>query len=913
MELEKTLNDALSANQDLRNNAEKRINMFVNQNYGVFLETVGPMMFDQNLPHGVRFMSSVIIKNTFHSRNRRMQDGFAYKWLNDLTPEKRKMFVELLENNLGISEKSILNGITTILGSIIRIEYERGAAAVNYFLQLRQRVSRDENVLGNLKTLSVACNQLYDETDYSFSKNDVVLDIYGACIEYLDTTRNREDELRIEVLNAVYNCLDIFSGVFEDQGQASDFLSRLGTFAACGGDVLEETLEVINKFVEQCHRHIGGNMLGTIAKYYDSLFDSDDDNIVVLVIEFWEQLIELREYDNLVRERLNALLGLLYGQLVREDPSDMDYSAHKAACNVLSALAERFGAVVMNASVSRSFITEKLHASTGADKAVGALALGHVYRLQKPKEHNNRINVLDADANNINTETSTIYGDISNINNTNNSIYEANLIDHREFIQPIISLLINGINSTDSNADEYLHEFLFCISNICSRDLESTTEYLQAIFERCGYLILYGSSALATSAAWAYSLIFTHFREIIENGIDNGFSNGFKNHSDFDQTCTRILYRNYLDIVTLLINKLDTMDLDDFTLRNAVISALSELVLCYSPELTPIFNDLLVYLVNKISQVVATPLNSQTVFTVDDILSHYTVIITLVAEKIPISPEFPSGTLAAAFTAILKLPDNKSHGEVYIAISKLVHKLSNYIITLLPYILNGLRSQDSFVLKSALNLISDTTILNIVNLADSFDTKDNKSTLSNTGDSYLDKNNTPLHAVVSSFVTAISSPELPIDCKPMIIDSFADVALASGNRFVLYIDMCLVLFDQIIVLKRAGDEDYVDSLRKSAMKLFSYIIISVGYERELQTRINRIIELVRKAIFIDIDCAHVQESVDIILDTKNIFGLSYIAFPWVVNFLENAISNKKPHLSTKLIGKVRNLINEIKC
>lgn len=100
--------------------------------------------------------------------------------------------------------------------------------------------------------------------------------------------------------------------------------------------------------------------------------------------------------------------------------------------------------------------------------------------------------------------------------------------------------------------------------------------------------------------------------------------------------------------------------------------------------------------------------------------------------------------------------------------------------------------------------------------------------------------------------------------------------------------MAIVLLEQINSLNRAGDEDYVDKLRKSVVKLFSYIVISIGTTNGLKKKLTVIMSLLEKAVLEDIDYSYTSESIDLICDIRSTFGLIFINHGWVNKFLANA-------------------------
>lgn len=651
---------------------------------------------------------------------------------------------------------------------------------------------------GALDAASVACDQLYDETEYTFDKDKEY--VYKLATFYHSQPCN-DIQTILASLRFIQSSMEIYEDILDQSYLIDNFLLRIINISINDEEVIEKTLEVVNRFIDIYHRKIQ-DKLDNVCQFFNSFIIEEKDFVIVQVFEFWHLIAELR-YDQLIKKYFGILLPKLFACLTKEDISDSEWSAHKAASSLLVALTDDFNSGILLNPLTQAFIRDHLQSNDPEKRAIGAMALA--------------------------------------------SVCQSGCGD---FIANCLPVLVANIeNSLCDN------ESLYGIARICEKDINITTNYIPNIIEKCNFIIS-ESRESSENAIWVYYSMLS--------SIQNSES----------PEIAGIINFNFVNILSTLINRLDRTNITDYNIRNALNTTLSELILYCPRDMSEILEKLTNYLLNKISESLQyfTNATKEQILVLEDILSNHIVLlqVVLAARK-----SFDKNQISTAFTACLQIPENSSFGEIYIALSKLIDPLSDYLRNFIPYIVRDIEGKDPFVIKSALNLLSDIAI----ELGDPF------------------SEFTPI--VMPALIGSMSSSSTPLDLKPTIINVFGDIALSIGVAFKSYIEMSVVLFSQINSLNRNDDEAYVDALRKSVLHLFSCIFLAVGDINDMRRHLKQLLELIKKAVSEDVDGIYREESVNILMDIRNLFGIKSMSPEWIKSYLLAVSTGKNDAISIK--------------
>lgn len=411
-----------------------------------------------------------------------------------------------------------------------------------------------------------------------------------------------------------------------------------------------------------------------------------------------------------------------------------------------------------------------------------------------------------------------------------------------EFVYQMLPYVIRDLNTTGAS-----FESLFALSQICAHDISVTVEFLPEIVNKVG-IHIQNKSKIAVYAVMVYNSIFTSMKTHTVAAVEN------------------IVYFNYPDILSVLINRLDQSLPEEYDTRSVLNATLSELIYTCPPAHKNLLDQLEIYLFDKmkgtIQHIKNITIDEALVY--DDVLCSY---IVLLESSLSLKKSFNLDNLFEVFYECLNLPKMLVRGEIYIAISKLLSHFSVHLKKFIPFVIRDLNCDEIFVFKAALNLLSDCAL-------------------------YLETSFvefTP--TVIPALANAITSSEVDLELKPRIISGLGDIALAVGRSFEPYISLCVLILAQINTLNREGDEEYVDGLKKSVVELFSCLFVALGDTYEMKKSVEESLENLKNTIQSDREGVYIKESLDLISDSFNCFGSVVKGKPWIRHYLTEVIRN----------------------
>lgn len=790
---EQLLYNALQPSEELRVRAEAEIRGFLSRDYPGFLSLFCEILLDpRTLPH-LRQTASIIVKNSLHSPNTRIQKGYEQNWLS-CTQEFRESLKDALEMNLNIPEKVILWNLARILGSIIRIEVANHVSFA-HFQRLLLRISDPKYAVGVLEAAAVACDQLYAETNFIFDHNQAVIVFQLA--SYYHNASVRDPHLSKACLKCICSSIEIFGDILKDKSIRDNFLQQLMSHKSSSPEVLEMALDAINRLID-AHPALIDSDLPLLASYILS-FDNGFDFVIFNIFEFWEILIELKK-EIIVRDCLPHLLLKLFSYLEAEDLEDKSWSEHKAASSLLVALNDDLSCNILEMQMVREFISSRLSSPHPSERAVGALVLG-------------------------------------NLCNESNS----------QFLRENVNHLANLI-AVDSSSNE----ILYAIGRICDKDVHSLLPILPSILEKCRIL---AASKTSVNAIWVFYFTILAAKKYEHYRLSS------------------IIESHYSDILRVLVILYGELTPSDISFKNVVMETLIEFIPACPPKLLNVLVFLNEHLLQQISQLSKhfEIIPHSQVLQQEDILSGYIVLLQLSLS----CSEFDRPKVMKILMDCLCSIETSAHGEIYIAISKLFPFPVQLIKPFVELALKSVQSPQPFIAKSALNFLSDSAIQ-----------------MEHEFKPYLEQ-------TISSLISAIASPSIPLDLKPTIIDLFGDIALAVGSSFEPYIDMSVVLFSQICTLNRASDEEYVDSLYISILNMFSCIFTSLQASPIVRKYLPKILELAKKVAY-SVNEWGSKQVLDLIRDIHGGYGSAVLRDTWVLDYLIEQIELRTTHAGSAM-------------
>ncbi|KAG5860289.1 importin beta [Encephalitozoon hellem] len=418
----------------------------------------------------------------------------------------------------------------------------------------------------------------------------------------------------------------------------------------------------------------------------------------------------------------------------------------------------------------------------------------------------------------------------------------------------IIPDLVAGIEYEESK-----DSCLWALSRVAECNFYALADHLPMILSKCGSVVL-ESSKSSIGASWVMDCVF---RSIADSKGKDGFASHIPNatRKRADSFIESFLVKQYLDVLNVLVKGTELASLNDSSLRVALFSALGELILICPQTVSNILVGFYDYTAKKIDECISVLgyATQDQLLVVEDVLSNYIGLIEAIATA---RERKDVEDLLELFIRVLESTPTIAFGEVYTSISNLSSKFSPHASRILPYMTRDMRCTDRFVLSSVINLVG--------RLANTMGTDFNILAT----------------VLTSSLVQCLSSEATHRDLKPTILSVFGDIALALERNFESYLDMVVMLFQQISELGRYSDEEYVDNLRKNAVQLVNCSLVAIGDSSKVRSVLPRIIGIAHKIGAEDENGKARNDILGLIDDLVGMYGKNFgLDEPWIKDFL----------------------------
>ena len=342
------LQSALLPDGEKRSAAEKSISSFVKNDYSLFLSLMAQIMLDASVQFQCRQMASLVLKKYFYSKSSRIQKSYETMWFS-LPQSFRTEFIVLLHTNLNVKENSILLNISKIYGSIIRMELSNGSQ-IDIISNLENDISRTDLAVGILEALSYACDQLYEETMFQFTKEKYP--IFKIATFYLNSNSSSRDII-FSSLKCILSSMEIFEDILNDEECKKIFIFKIHSCPKNDIEVLELSLDVLNRFVD-VYSSLTDSEISYICQIVLSYFESSRDNLPIQIFDFWKILIEIEKI-TVINHFLPSLVQNLLLCLSNEEFDINIVTPNKAAISLLLELVNKAKIQLINNKLYQNF------------------------------------------------------------------------------------------------------------------------------------------------------------------------------------------------------------------------------------------------------------------------------------------------------------------------------------------------------------------------------------------------------------------------------------------------------------------------------------------------------------------------------------------------------------------------------
>lgn len=430
----------------------------------------------------------------------------------------------------------------------------------------------------------------------------------------------------------------------------------------------------------------------------------------------------------------------------------------------------------------------------------------------------------------------------------------------------LVPLMLNDI--TCENA-------LYAISRSCEEQMFMMEKYLEQIIVNCGTLLA-NDRGEASNVIWLFYSIFKYTNPesttpVIKNVIDNYI----------------------IKIAVTLIDKFNSIQLNDSITRNAITSALYELI--KYPISDAFLEKLLNFLYSELQIAISNTNKSELIYYEDKICS----IIVLIAIALKHSQHIDCNLFISAMGSCLDISNSLVQGEVYSAISMLlnsnkiqigndINQIGEDITTkIIQYILKDiLHNTEPYSVENGLMLLSDISIQPMA----------------------AQKMALLLSEIIPTLVQFIERKHNGLNvAKGNTILILGNLALVTGMAFERYISLCMTLYRYIN--ESTLENENMILLTSNTLKMCNCLILGLNESEELRMNIPCIIQELKKTLisFQNIrNCD--KEILDLINDIYSTYRSSELKDECIIKFLNN-ISQKNTEYSPHALALLKILNN----
>lgn len=438
-----------------------------------------------------------------------------------------------------------------------------------------------------------------------------------------------------------------------------------------------------------------------------------------------------------------------------------------------------------------------------------------------------------------------------------------------DIFESLVPLMLNDITCENT---------LYAISRTCEEQLLTMEKYLEQIIINCGTLLTDDCSE-ASNVIWLFYSIFKHVNvesptPVIKNIIDNYI----------------------IKIAVALIDKFNSIQLNDSITRNAITSTLYELI--KYPISNTFIEKLLQFLYSELQTAISisNSNNSELIYYEDKI----SCLIVLIAITLKYSQYVDCNLFISAMGSCLDISSSLVQGEVYSAISMLLNsdkiqignntnQIGEDVMTkIIQYILKDiLHNTEPYSVENGLMLLSDISIQPAA----------------------AQKMALLLPEIIPTLVQFIERKHVKLNtAKGNMILILGNLALVTGMAFERYIPLCMTLYRYINESTLESENTIL--LTSNTLKMCNYLILGLNESEELRMNIPCIIQELKKTLntFQNIrNCD--KEIIDLINDIYNTYQPPELRDDCIIKFLNN-ISQKNTEYSDNALTLLR-LLNNI--
>lgn len=374
------LQNAQSADANLRTQAEGQLKSFQEQNYPGFLYSLAVELANNEKPTDSRRLAGLILKNALDAKDEKRKAELAQQWMS-LEVGLRQQIKQALLSTLAAQDGDARHTAALVIAKVAAIELPHSAWPDLITSLLGNMGATPPNSglrQSTLETLGYVCEELGNMKE-DFLEQEQVNSILTAVVQGMN--RDEPDaDVRLAATTALYNALEFAHTNFDNE-QERTYLMQV----VCEGTVSPQSR--VRQASLECLVKIAANYYEKLPPYMQHIFDitaaavkDTDENVALQAVEFWstvaEEEIDIEKdledgvetvHHHFIKGALPMLVPMLLQQLTKQeegqDQDDGSWNMAMAGGTCMELVAQAIGDDVV--ALVMPYVQENINKSTG--------------------------------------------------------------------------------------------------------------------------------------------------------------------------------------------------------------------------------------------------------------------------------------------------------------------------------------------------------------------------------------------------------------------------------------------------------------------------------------------------------------------------------------------------------------------
>ncbi|KAK0554630.1 karyopherin Kap95 [Tilletia horrida] len=288
MDAASLLNNTLSPDPTVRNDAEQKLESAAKENLGLYCQLLATELVNEQGFVGVRIAAALALKNALTAKDAMRAEEYALRW-KEVQPEIRADIKQKVLATLQTQEHRAGSSAAQVVAAIAAIELPIGAWP-ELIQQLLAAVSNQENTRlrqAAVQAIGYTCEVIKSDILESSSNEILTAVIQGARKEEPST------EVQLAALQALYNSLEFISSNFDTEGERNYIMQTVcEATQSTDVNVRVAAYECLVRIMSLYYPHMRFYMEQALFGLTKLGMSDAETNVQLQAIEFWSTVCD---------------------------------------------------------------------------------------------------------------------------------------------------------------------------------------------------------------------------------------------------------------------------------------------------------------------------------------------------------------------------------------------------------------------------------------------------------------------------------------------------------------------------------------------------------------------------------------------------------------------------------------------